>query len=265
MRRLCTLNSGARIWLCLLAGFWLLVAEPSPGLAADGSNVALAQVLVPSFPVPSRVFALDALAVEVAQRTSIETGNRARSISVLADERYESPLQFMPCNAPISPLSVDEESALTTWLRMGGTLVVDWQGGSAALEQFRNSVAKFVGSLFPGAGLERIPKASVVYRSFYRLKYASGRLRLVDDLYGVVQDERYVILVSFNDMLSAVERAKDGEFSRKVVPGGVNQREDAIKVLVNLVVYALCLDYKDAKLHLDYLKSKRNWRLPGEE
>jgi len=252
-------NAAFLLVLCLIIA--------GQALAADGSTVSISQVQIPSFAIPARVRALEALAVEVAQRTSIETELRSRNIPLLGDELFDSPLLFLPCNAPIPSLSVEEETALATWLKLGGTLVVDWQGGpgGGGLEQFRTSLEQFVSKLLPGGSLERVSKASVLYRSFYRLKYASGRLRLVDDLYGVVVDGRYAILVSFNDIISTVERSENGEFRYDAVPGGDAQREDAVRLLVNLVVYSLCLDYKDDKVHLDYLKSKRNWRLPEEE
>jgi hypothetical protein len=238
---------------------------PAVGAAADGSRVGLAQAQIFSTPLPARTRALDALAVEVAQRTSIETDLRSRLVSASGPEAYDSPLLFLLADGPLAPLGVEEESALGTWLRLGGTLVVDWQGGGTQLDAFRSSLEPWLAALLPGAGLERIPRSSVVYRSFYRVQYASGRVRTVDDLYGIQIDGRYAVIACFNDLLSAVERGDGGEFRHEVVPGGDEQREEAVRLAVNLVVYALCLDYKDDKVHLDFLKSKRNWRLPGEE
>jgi len=251
-------------WTWLLLPLALALWPALPGRAGDGSSVSLSQVELPSLPLPARVRALEALAVEVAQRTSIETDPRARTLSVLSPDLFNHPLLFLPCNSPLPLLSEEEEGALANWLKIGGTLFVDWQGGGSGVEQFRTSVEQFVSVVFPGAGLERIPRANVVYRSFYRLKYASGRVRLVDDLYGVMVDGRFAILVSFNDMLSAAERGQDGKFRYDVMPGGATQREDAIRGLVNIIAYALCLDYKNDKVHLEYLRSKRNWRLPGD-
>jgi len=172
---------------------------------------------------------------------------------------------LLPTAGPLPTLELEAGTALATWLRLGGTLFVDWQGGAAELEDFRTSLDRFVATTIPGGRLERVSRASVLYRSFYRLDYASGRLRLVDDVYGVMVDGRYALIVSFNDMLSAAERTADGAYRFEMVPGGERQREDAVRFLVNVVAYTLCLDYKDDKVHLDYLKSKRNWQLPGDE
>jgi len=243
----------------------LLLLVVSLSASGGGTTVGLAQVVLPSSAAPVRSRALESLANEVLERTSVEADRRAHAVPALSGDRFDFPLLFLPCNAAVSDLSVDEETALAVWLKMGGTLILDWQGGGSGLEAFRESVETFVGALVPGAALERIPRASVVYRSFYRLQHATGRLMLVDDLFGVMVDDRYAMIVSYNDLLSAVERTAGGDFRFDVMPGGSEQREQAVRLLVNLVVYALCQDYKDDKVHLDYLKSKRNWRLPGEE
>jgi hypothetical protein len=252
----------ARLLGTLAALAVLLSALP---VGAGGSAVSLGQLRLPGYAAPSRLLALDALAAEVAQRTSIVTAPRSRTVMPADTTRFDHPLLLLPCPAPLPQLGMEEGTALATWLRLGGTLFLDWQGGAADLESFRSSLDSFVATVVPGGTLERVSRASVLYRSFYRLPYASGRVRLVDDIYGVLVEGRVAILVSFNDMLSAAERTAEGEYRFEVVPGGDTQREDAVRFLVNVVAYALCLDYKDDKVHLDYLKSKRNWQLPGEE
>ena len=242
----------------------LLCFVATPALGAGGSGVILGQLQLPASPSATRVSALDSLAAEVKQRTSIAAESRSRTLHPTAGELFEFPVLFLPGDDLLPESTFDEQTALSHWLKAGGALVIDWQGGGARLEQFRANAEQFLARLLPGSSLERIPRGSVVYRSFYRLHYASGRLRLVDDLYGVMVDGRYAVIVCFNDLLSAVERDKSGEFSFDVAPGGQTQREDAVRLLVNLVVYALCLDYKDDKVHLEYLKSRRNWRLPDE-
>jgi hypothetical protein len=251
--------------LSLLTFCFLVCGLPATATGAGGSQISLGQVRFAGVTQPDRLRALESVAAEISQRTSIEASRRAHSVPIQSDERFRYPLMFLPCSAPVPVLGLDEETALSIWMRMGGTLVIDWQGGAADLESFRTSLERFVATVLPGRLLERVPRTHVLYRSFYRLKYASGRIQLVDDLYGVVVEDRYALLVSFNDLLSAAERSADGSFSLPVVPGGENQREDAIRFLVNIVAYILCLDYKDDKVHLDYLRSRRNWQLPVED
>lgn len=207
---------------------------------------------------------VQSLATEVWRRTSVEATFPPRGIQNLS-ELGSSPLLFWSLPAELPALDHVQARQLLSWLRAGGTLVLDWSGSAAHLEQVRAGLEAMVELLLPGGHLERVPRSSVLYRSFYRLKYAAGRTRIAEDLLGVQLEGRYAILVSFNDLMSALERTQEGEFRQEVVPGGEEQREEAIRLAVNIVVYAICQDYKDDKIHLDYLKSRRNWRLPGEE
>jgi len=243
----------------------MTVALPRVCFGQGGSSMLLTQVQLPAFPSPQRLSALDTAAAEVAARTSISTQPGSRLVAAGSDDIYSSPLLFLASDRLLPRLTSDQGAELSAWLRTGGTLVIDWEGGGEQLEAFRTSAEELVGQLLPGATLERVPAGHVLLRSFYRLTYASGRIRLVDDLYAAVADDRYAVIVSFNDLLSAFERDRTGQYRYEVVPGGQAQREDAIRLVVNIVAYALCLDYKNEKVHLDYLKSRRNWRLPGDK
>lgn len=253
-----------------MAGRWILalllwVFVPSWVQAQSGSALQVGQLQVtPSVGSMSPV-AVGHLGGEVERRTSIRMDSQVPLVPLEGNRLALFPLLFLPVREPLPMLGLKELGALSEWFVRGGMLVVDWQGGGGQVEQFRASLESWVTGLFPGATLSRIPRGCVLYRSFYRVEMATGRLRLVDDLYGVELDGRFVLVVSFNNMLATVERGRDGAFVHEVLPGGETQREQSVRLLVNLVVYALCLDYKDDRLHLDFLRSRRNWQLPGEE
>lgn len=235
---------------------------PQAGLAqAGGSSVPLGWY-APAH--PQRATAVQSLAAEVWRRTSVEATAVAKGIQSVS-EAFAFPLILWSLSSELPELKSDDIVRMAAWLRTGGTLLVDWGGSASHLEQARTSLDSLVAVLVPGGHVERIPRAHVIYRSFYRLRYAAGRTRIVDDLFGVLINGRYAIVISYNDLLSALDRNSDGEFRMEVVPGGEDQREEAIRLAVNLVLYAICQDYKDDKVHMDYLKSRRNWRLPGEE
>ena len=44
-----------------------------------------------------------------------------------------------------------------------------------------------------------------------------------------------------------------------MIPGGDTQREEAFRLGVNLVMYALCLDYKTEQAHIDYILRTRRF------
>ncbi len=47
---------------------------------------------------------------------------------------------------------------------------------------------------------------------------------------------------------------------KEVLPGGDEQREMAIRWGVNLVMYALCLDYKSDQVHVPFIMRRRTWQ-----
>ena len=230
--------------------------------AQSGSELRLGVLQVSSAEGTASAVSLGFLGVELERRTSIRADHRAAQVPLDAQRLMDFPLLVLATRSMLPELTAKQVGILSSWMSVGGMLLVDWQGGGGEIERFRVALESWVHALFPGATLVRIPKASVLYRSFYRVAEATGRLHLVEDLFGVQIGERWVMVVSFNDMLSTVHRRSDGRFSQDVLPGGEAQREQAIRLMVNLVVYALCLDYKDDRLHLDYLKSRRKWRLP---
>ena len=48
-----------------------------------------------------------------------------------------------------------------------------------------------------------------------------------------------------------------GEWAFEVTGGGASQREVALRMAINLVMYASCLDYKADMLHLPFLMKRR--------
>jgi ribosomal protein S9 len=48
-----------------------------------------------------------------------------------------------------------------------------------------------------------------------------------------------------------------GDWTFDVVGGGARQREEAIRLAVNLAMYLLCSDYKDDQVHAAWLMRHR--------
>ena len=65
------------------------------------------------------------------------------------------------------------------------------------------------------------------------------------------------MLYSRHDLGGAWARDNLGSWQHPVMPGGDEQRERAIRLGVNLVMYALCLDYKDDQVHAPFIMRRR--------
>ena len=60
-----------------------------------------------------------------------------------------------------------------------------------------------------------------------------------------------------NDVMGALNRDVSGTWEFEPSPGGQRQRELATRLAINLVMYALCLDYKDDAVHLPVIMNRR--------
>ena len=100
----------------------------------------------------------------------------------------------------------------------------------------------------------------VLWKSFYVLRSAPGRIVASPLLEGVERDRRLAVVYTQNDLGGALARDGYGRWEHEVVPGGDDQREEAFRLAINLVMYALCLDYKTEQAHIDYILRTR--RLP---
>ena len=105
-----------------------------------------------------------------------------------------------------------------------------------------------------------MPASHVLYKTFYLLDAPFGRVARHPQLEAVVLDGRLVMLYSRNDVLGALARDRLGAFSHAVEPGGEPQREMALRLAINVVMYALCLDYKADQVHTPFLLQRRHGR-----
>jgi len=253
------MKSGAKKRASILVVLALCLLPPAlPAYGDAGLRLKLVQVRMTGTPLDPRPRALAELAREIALRTSIAVDPTRIIAAMDADAIRGHPLLFLPVEGPIEDPAPEALRALGAWLQRGGTLVIDFAGDPAEVEQFLASVSAMVDAALPGTRVERIGAGNILYRTFYRLRSPTGRIQLFPEGRAVELGEE------LNDLLGALDRRRNGEWRYRVVPGGERQRERAVRLGVNLVCYVLCLDYKNEKVHLEYLRSRRNWRLEPE-
>ncbi|MBI3178976.1 MAG: DUF4159 domain-containing protein, partial [Deltaproteobacteria bacterium] len=68
---------------------------------------------------------------------------------------------------------------------------------------------------------------------------------------------RLAVIVSLNDLAGAMSRDEFGEWEYDVGPGGEVTREMTFRLGINVVMYALCLDYKEDQVHVQYILRRR--------
>lgn len=206
-----------------------------------------------------------ALAEEVHFRTSIDVRLERRRLSLTNPALFRHPFLLWLGGGEFPRLGRSEAAALKRYLELGGFVVVDNVGKTSPSESFDRGLRAALKRVFPAHPLTEIPDEHVLYRSFYRVSTPAGRILDRPYLEGLFLGDRLALVYSRNDLSGAWARDGFGAWRYDVIPGGEPQRERAIRLGVNLAQYALCLDYKDDHVHLNYLLHRRRWRIDPPE
>jgi hypothetical protein len=238
----------------------LLVGSPGEARAfGDDDKLAFAQI-VHGGRWNTRPTAARRLAWEIEKRTSILTV--AEPVSVrLSDEAAlrKYPLLVLAGEGAFPLPTDDEVGRLRRHLQEGGLLVVDNAEGRAG-GGFDESARALIARLFPRQTLEKISPEHVLFKTFYLLRTPVGRVATAPFLEGISYDGRLVVVYSQNDLQGAWARDGMGRWEHPVYPGGEAQREMAIRLGVNIAMYALCLDYKSDQVHVPFILRRRQWQ-----
>lgn len=246
-----------RLWALVTLSWLVCLGAVSPTLVAalgEGTHVAILGVDAGGLDEP-RPMARRRLAWEVRKRTSIETAlqpDRAR----LDDPRiFESPFLYWSGDRAFAPLSEAEVVGLRRFLELGGFLFVD--DASPDAPGFDASVRRELARALPRDRVRPLPRDHTIYRSFFLVPRPIGRVRGPIELEGITLNDRLAVVVSRHDVGGALARDNLGNWQHPVTPGGDGQREMATRLAVNLVMYALCLDYKDDQVHAPFIMRRR--------
>ena len=204
-----------------------------------------------------RPSALRRLGWELARRTSIEPSNDAAAVRLDRPGLHRFPLLYLTGAGPLPPLSEAERAALRRHLQYGGFLLVDSADASDG-GGFDASARRELAKVLPAAPLQPIARDHVLYKSFYLLDRQGGRVLVKPWLEAQVLEGRLAVVYSQNDLGGAWARTELGDWEYPCTPGGEPQRETAIRLGVNLSMYALCTDYKDDAVHLPFIMRRRS-------
>ncbi|CAN5850087.1 hypothetical protein BH11MYX3_BH11MYX3_03060 [soil metagenome] len=210
-----------------------------------------------------RPSALRRMGWEIENRTSIDVELEPSVVTPTSDSLHETPFLYLAGEREIELPGAAGIESLRRFLTFGGFLLIDSAEGSTD-GAFDGSVRKLMAAVFPTVGsqksLELVPSDHVVYKSFYLLDKPQGRLAIQPAMEGVFRDKRLVAAYVANDLGGAWSRDDFGNYDFRCEPGGERQRELAFRMGVNLVMYALCLDYKADQVHVPFIMKRRRWK-----
>jgi len=245
------------LWVCTCAALGLLALVASVPASALGPGEGLVIRRVSHGPTPSgpRREVTRRLAWEIRKRTSIETELTLEDIRLDDPAVFDSPLLYWNGETSFDALTPDERKGLRRFAQYGGFVVID--NASPDSGGFDQSVRRMLTATFPRQPLRRLDSSHTIFRSFYLLDRPVGRVRGPEYLEAIVLGGRAAVVYARHDLGGAWARDDMGNAEYPVTPGGATQREDAIRLGVNLVMYALCLDYKDDQVHAPFILRRR--------
>jgi hypothetical protein len=240
----------------LLGATTAAVAAAAEPLQEARSDFQLALLRYPGGQWNPRPHGLERLAWEIKRRTSIEASLEVASVEATEPSLFDYPLLAWQGDRAFPPFTEAAVLALRQYLVRGGTLLVDISDALAG-GPFDTSVRRDLARILPGEKLARIDSEHVVYKSFYLLDRHGGRVETKSYLEGMFVQGRLAVIVSSNDLAGAMARDEFGRWEYDVGVGGESTREMTFRLGVNLVMYALCLDYKDDQVHIPFILQRR--------
>lgn len=196
---------------------------------------------------------------ELVQRTSAPA--RMRPSSVRADDRELSTAPFVTWSGTtaLEPLTTGEIAGLRRYFALGGMLLVDDAGvdDAGAPSAFGRSARREIARVLPDATPIPLGPEHVVFRSYYLLRRAEGRVAGPKNVDAIVRGGQAQVLFLSHDLGGALARGATGAWELPVVPNGDAQREHAIRLAVNIGMYVLCSNYKDDQVHAPFLMRRR--------
>jgi hypothetical protein len=192
---------------------------------------------------------------ELARRTSAPARLRPTTVRADALDLMADPFAIWTGAGEPAALTPREVANLRRFLLLGGVLFVDDQEpvSGAFGRAARREIARVVPDQTPIA----IGPENVVFRSFYLLRRAVGRVAGPPKLDAIVRGGAVQVLFGKHDLLGALASGEGGVPSMSIEGGSEAQREEAIRLAVNVAMYVLCSNYKDDQVHAEHLMRRR--------
>jgi len=196
---------------------------------------------------------------ELIQRTSAPAKLRPTMVRADATDITHDTFLTWSGTAAVAPLTMGEVAGLRRFFSLGGVLFVDdaAPGNAGEPSPFATSARREIARVLPDQTPITLGTDHVVFRSFYLLMRAEGRVHGAKSLDAIVRAGAAQVLFGENDLGGALARSQMGTWEEPVTPGGDTQRELAIRLAVNIGMYVLCSNYKDDQVHAPFLMRRR--------
>jgi hypothetical protein len=236
-------------------------SEPPPWLLPEdvpAISIDLPQLRYDGHWAP-RPGAMRVLARELRLRTRLEPVLEPGEVAMGTNALFHTPFLYVAGEGELPPLSPAGEESLRRFIDLGGLILFDAADGGTD-PGFTRDVKALLGRIAPASEVAPVGRDHVLYRSFYLVDSPMGRTRTHDHVLGVQDEGRLRALIMRNDLGGALAETNDGLPAWPCTPGGNTQREHAVRLGVNILLYATCTDYKADRAHVETLLRSRRWR-----
>lgn len=238
----------------------LVLCAPRPARAFGDAGAFDPRVLLTGNQIgPARPDAPARWSFELVQRTSAPARLRPSVVHASDPAVTDAPFLYWSGDAAVQPLTSAEIAGLRRFFALGGVMLVDDAAvtDSGAPSGFGTSARREIARVLPDSAPITINAEHVIFRTFYLLRRAEGRIAGPKTLDAVVRGGAAQVIFSSHDLGGALARGPSGIWEFPVVPGGDAQRERAVRLAVNVAMYVLCSNYKDDQVHAPFLMRRR--------
>jgi hypothetical protein len=207
---------------------------------------------------PERESALGRWSWELVRRTSAPAKLLVERVSADSPKLVDQPFCVWAGSTAVSPLLRSERRQLRRFFEMGGLLFVD--DNHPASGEFGRSVKEQLIQVLPESPIVPLPEQHVVFKSYYLVDRPVGRVLGPATMDAMSRGRNVQVLLSSHDLLGAL--AHRGETWSLPMEGGndAQQRQQAVRLAVNIAMFVLCSDYKDDQVHAEELMRRRGKR-----
>ena len=197
--------------------------------------------------------------VELMSRTSAHARSRPTLVRASDPSLVDAPFVYWSGRDSLTALTTSEISGLRRFFALGGTMLVDDAAASAEGDPgaFGRAAKREIARVLPDTAPISLGKEHVLFRSFYLLNRAEGRVQGRKHVEAIVRNGQAQVIFLENDLGGALARGATGLWEHSPMPGGETQREQAVRLAVNVSMYVLCSDYKDDQVHAPFLMRRR--------